>query len=335
MDSFEPVATPGRWRPEFEPPEPEPQPEPETNPVPQEEEQRRRRRYGTRKCRICLDEVEPTFETPGFMRGNGKPKYVSDDPELGRLMSPCMCKGSQKYVHEGCLEAWRHASRNHSERNMWKCPTCGFQYRMDRLSVGKLLGHWATNLVLTLLVVVLVTFFLGFVGDKILDFYLDPYGFLFEWRTVDEPQVKYYRTKEEMEFDLAMKKLEQTWGFHFIKGFFSLGVIGFLKAALASPFYYFNLGGGRRRRGDGRDRYLDLSWTVIIIGTLTFVWAVWKFVRYQTKRVLDTFKENIVDVQADDDDEVEETDVNEPSGTAGDSNSNANEGEPTESRKDQ
>lgn len=269
-----PAETPGRWRPEFEsePAEQDESRNPDPNPP-----RPNRRHYGPRKCRICLEEVQPTFDTSTniadtFLRGNPKPRYVSEDPELGRLMSPCLCKGSQKYVHEGCLEAWRHASATHSQRNLWKCPTCGFQYRMGRLSVGKILGHWATNLALTLLVVALVTFALGFVGDKIIDFYLDPWGSMLS--SGDQSHVQYYKTKEELMLEKAWKEIDATWSFHFVKGFLSLGVLGFVKAALASsPFYYFHLGGGRRRRGDGRDRYADISLAVVLIGAGTFIWV--------------------------------------------------------------
>lgn len=33
-------------------------------------------------------------------------------PEEGRLISPCMCKGTMKYVHLDCLQHWRAASAN-------------------------------------------------------------------------------------------------------------------------------------------------------------------------------------------------------------------------------
>lgn len=314
--------TPGQWRPEFEcPEEPElrrrrpsglgsEQPRPQNT---QQQQQRRRRRWGPRKCRICLDEEQPRFDTPegiasSFLNAGSaaKPRYVSDDPELGRLMSPCLCKGSQKYVHEGCLEAWRHANQNHSDRNMWRCPTCGFEYKMSRLSWGRFLADWRVNLLLTVLVVAGAMFLLGFVGDKIVDLYLDPWGFLFGSEPVSPP-IKQYRSREEIEFDRLMKAAEATWSWHFLKGFFSLGVIGFIKAALASPFYYFNLG-GRRRRGDARDRYADVNLMVVVIGAATFVWASWKFVRRLTRQWLDRIKETIVDIGDDDPEEEEEDD---------------------------
>jgi hypothetical protein len=45
-----------------------------------------------RQCRIC---------------------YGDDgDPTLGRLFSPCKCKGTMRYVHVECLRRWREMSVN-------------------------------------------------------------------------------------------------------------------------------------------------------------------------------------------------------------------------------
>ena len=44
-------------------------------------------------CRICL----------------GGP-----DPELGRLFSPCLCRGTQRHVHVACLDRWRQMSQGQS-----------------------------------------------------------------------------------------------------------------------------------------------------------------------------------------------------------------------------
>lgn len=263
---------PGTWRPEFDGDF-----ELRHRPGPQSQRYRPepQRRYGIRKCRICLEEVAPIWDDPSLRPGmltSKKPKYISPDPELGRLMSPCMCKGSQKYVHEGCLDAWRHAARNHSSRHMWKCPTCGFQYRTSRLSVGKALSHWATNAGLTIIAVLSAIFVLGFVADNIIDLYLDPWGFFFYGPPQPRTRTYYGRTAEEIAMEQAWEKLEASWVFHFFKGFFSLGVIGFVKTMLASPFFFFSTG-GRRRRGNGRDRYNDMSLVLVLIGAATFIFV--------------------------------------------------------------
>jgi len=97
----------------------------------------RQRHYGSRTCRICFETVEPTFHppsenVPNIFQGMGNVSYESEDG--GRLLRPCRCKGTQKYVHEGCLQAWRHSDVAQSTRNYYECPTCKYRYRLDRMT---------------------------------------------------------------------------------------------------------------------------------------------------------------------------------------------------------
>jgi hypothetical protein len=94
-----------------------------------------RKYWGPRTCRICLETVLPTFHPPSenipeFLQPGPK---VSYDSEGGRLIRPCKCKGSVKYVHEDCLQHWRHADPAYGARNYYHCPTCGFKYKLSRL----------------------------------------------------------------------------------------------------------------------------------------------------------------------------------------------------------
>jgi len=58
------------------------------------------------ECRICFE-----------------PETI-DDP----FLSPCMCKGTSKYVHTSCLTTWRHFNR---DREGWKrCMECGEEYTL-------------------------------------------------------------------------------------------------------------------------------------------------------------------------------------------------------------
>ena len=101
--------------------------------------EQRRRYYEPRTCRICLETVLPTFHQPseslpGMLQGR---PYVSYKSEEGRLIRPCKCKGSSRYVHESCLQEWRHADPDYGKRNFWVCPTCGFRYRLERMQWGR------------------------------------------------------------------------------------------------------------------------------------------------------------------------------------------------------
>ncbi|KAJ6519743.1 hypothetical protein C8R45DRAFT_33160 [Mycena sanguinolenta] len=64
-----------------------------------------------RQCRICLAGAEET--------------------EMGRLIKPCLCKGSIMFVHVKCLERWRKASSN----AFFSCPQCHYKYRFARTRI--------------------------------------------------------------------------------------------------------------------------------------------------------------------------------------------------------
>lgn len=269
-----------------------------------------RRRYRPRQCRICLDTVDPTFEAAegmaAFLRPGARVRYVSDDPEFGKLLSPCKCKGSQRYVHEGCLRAWRE-SQPLRDRNFWHCPTCGFQYRMTRLTYYKWITSTGTRVVLTLAFFVLAIFVLGYVSDPILSLWTDPLGTIVDTVTFsDDSSWGAYDQYDYEPVDEMLRDFSRSWYGHFAKGFFSLGIIGFLKTMVAaSPFYWINLGiGGRRRR---RGRMEDVNFLFVILGVITFLGAAWKIIGYLCAKFLENVGETVMDIQPDgpDDDEDE------------------------------
>lgn len=116
----------------------------------------------------------------------------------------------------------------------------------------------AAQIALTVVILVLIIFFLGFVADPIINLYVDPWSFLSPWSS-------YSRSDYYFEDDEPF-----TWYEHFAKGFASMGVLGFLKVLVASPLSYFRIGGGRGRTA-GRDRYEQVSWIIILIGVGTFL----------------------------------------------------------------
>jgi len=235
---------------------------PSTSEIPQQPRpaQSRQRHYGPRTCRICLEVVQPTYEPPSEnMPGifQGAPNVTYSSPDGGRLLRPCLCKGSQKYVHEGCLAAWRLQDPT-NKRNFWQCPTCRYNYRLTRMTWGRYLSSTASQIGLTIIIFLLATFVLGYIADPIINFYLDPYSAISSGTTgtslyEDEPD---------------------TWTEHFLKGFASLGLLGFAKFFLTlSPWHWFNyrspgiLRGGRA--ATGRERVAQISWFTIMVGVVT------------------------------------------------------------------
>ncbi|KAM0201772.1 hypothetical protein ACHAPI_001823 [Fusarium lateritium] len=269
----------------------------------------RNRRYGTRTCRICLDTEEPRFPdqstTFGIPTASSRPTYASDDPELGRLLSPCKCKGSQKYVHEGCLNAWRQANPT-AARNYWQCPTCKFTYRISRLHWGSLLSSKWAQVGLTIWFCLLSIFVLGFIADPLFDLWSDPIGTIGETVTSVVTDLEALRQPPSPE--------PTSWIEHFIKGFFSLGIVGLFKTMLTvSPWHWWQIrgsgvvgGGGGRRGGTGRNRVENINLVFVLIGAFTFLVGIWKFVQKLSARVLKNVSDRVVDVGADDDDDEDD-----------------------------
>ncbi|KAK4214447.1 hypothetical protein QBC37DRAFT_283736 [Rhypophila decipiens] len=285
--------------------------------------QGRQRYYRPRTCRICLEEVQPTTEIDDSIAGRmfqskTRVRYVSEDPELGRLMSPCKCKGSQKYVHEGCLQAWRRAQPL-ADRNFWKCPTCSFEYRMERLRWSQWLSSRLLRVAITIMILVVTVFVLGFIADPIIKLWLDPFFF------VDSV---FYDDEDDYHVPVAglVDDEPNSWSFHFFKGFASLGLLGFFKSFfVTSPWRWFGgvrVGGGRRR-GTARDRVESVNMIVIVLGVVTFLGATWKVVTHYTSVALEKFSDRVADVQGDDDDDEDEDAAGAPAPAP-----------PQESRKD-
>jgi len=280
---------------------------------------RRWRRYRPRTCRICLESVHPTFPDAasngilgsiGSFAFDGRPTYVSEDPELGRLFSPCKCKGSQRHVHQGCLEAWRKASPNTS--NYWQCNICKFQYRFSRISWASYLRSTLTQLALTLAVFLALIFILGFFADVILSMWVDPIG-----TVVDT--VNLARGADAFETPPPPLGESNGWLQHWLKGFFSFGILGFVKVALTlSPLHWWNLrssgilGIGRRPTVTGsRARMENINILLVLAGAVTFLVAIWKAIQKLSGLVMDRLADSVLDIGEDDDDDEEEEEEEE------------------------
>ncbi|OTA83621.1 hypothetical protein M434DRAFT_83823 [Hypoxylon sp. CO27-5] len=257
-----------------------------------------------RMCWICHDEVEATYEEPSFLDGigNRRPKrqYISENGD--RLINPCNCKGSVKYVHEGCLKDWL----SHNPEAL-QCSRCRYEYRMERLNWANRIRSPVVALGLTIVILLITIFLLGFIADPLLKLWLDPAN------TIAETITTGHIISVEDEDDPFPE--ESGLFTHFLKGFFSLGLLGFIKVFLvASPWQWWNLrtsgviGGGGRRGGTGRDRMQNINLTLVLIGVITFLYSVWKVTRQWTKDTLDKASQRILNVQRDNDDDDDDSD---------------------------
>jgi hypothetical protein len=86
--------------------------------------------------------------TPGAARLNGGDSRDEDEnedderlcricfcgDECGKLIAPCRCRGSVRFVHAACLNEWRVASAN--PRAFHRCDQCGYVYRTRRTALA-------------------------------------------------------------------------------------------------------------------------------------------------------------------------------------------------------
>lgn len=76
-------------------------------------------------CRICLTETE----------------LIEDNklsPDI--LLSPCLCSGTVKWVHRGCLDRWR--AENEGTPLEYSCELCHSKYAIETRSPGLLSYIW-------------------------------------------------------------------------------------------------------------------------------------------------------------------------------------------------
>ncbi|PYH48882.1 RING finger domain protein [Aspergillus saccharolyticus JOP 1030-1] len=264
----------------------------------------RQRHYSPRTCRICLETVYPTFPPPseyipGFLQPQQRVVYESSDPESGRLLRPCKCKGSSRYVHEGCLQLWRHSDPGYGKRNYWHCPTCGFYYRLERLRWARWISSTVMQLALTLAILLFTVFLLGFVADPIFNIFVDPVD------PIVPPEIWDVRPVKPMVHITDDRK--SSWTEHYLKGVASLGLLSCIKSVFAfSPWHGLTLrpsrflSGSSSGRNTGRNR---VGWLIIVIGVGTFLWAVYKGVRTWSCKVLETAGERVMDVPLPDDED--------------------------------
>ncbi|ROV95780.1 hypothetical protein VPNG_08738 [Cytospora leucostoma] len=151
-------------------------------------------------------------------------------------------------------------------------------------------------------VFILAVFALGFVADPIINLCSDPMTAVLDAVTGGLDEFEEIR-------DWIPDEEAGTWVDHFSKGILSLGVVGLVKAFVSmNPWDWYNIriGGGIRRGGRGRNRLENISWTLVFIGVLTFLTAVWKGVSAICARYQERVSDRIVDVQGDDGDEDDE-----------------------------
>ncbi|SPO19904.1 uncharacterized protein UTRI_00303_B [Ustilago trichophora] len=108
-------------------------------------------------CRICLESASSD---------------LSGGESLGRLLSPCRCKGTMKYVHATCLDQWRAASARSS--SAVACDQCGAPYRFRKSKFVGLATSPTLLFVVSLFLFLLLIWTVGVIATFCMDLYDKP-----------------------------------------------------------------------------------------------------------------------------------------------------------------
>ncbi|KAG0360808.1 hypothetical protein BC939DRAFT_470479 [Gamsiella multidivaricata] len=248
-----------------------------------------------RQCRICLGGVD-------------------EEDTLGRLISPCLCKGSMKYVHVECLNAWR--ARSPKPESHYKCDTCKYSFSFRRTSFARYLAHPLTVFVLTMAVFAAAVFAAGFAMK--LFFYLmmdEPQEFIYPADLDDYDDVELLRLKESVVIFRTPDSLRAVFRIdksHMVFGSFFVSIIGFLQLLLSALWMGggggvfriggFGLGGGRRRGARGeRQREAGIGGMlmvmILVFGLFKSLYMTYQFVHRVSRRVLAKAEMMVLEVQ--------------------------------------
>lgn len=103
------------------------------------------------QCRICLD---------------------GPDPDLGRLIRPCLCSGTVSHVHLACLQRWRNTSANASA--FFVCPQCHYRYRFARTKIVGLATNPGAIATLSTILFTIIVYASSFMATALLSSLDDP-----------------------------------------------------------------------------------------------------------------------------------------------------------------
>ncbi|KAI0639512.1 zf-C3HC4-domain-containing protein [Trametes polyzona] len=243
----------------------------------------------TKQCRICLD---------------------GEVPELGRLIRPCLCKGSISYVHVKCLQRWRTTSSSKSA--FYACPQCGYHYHFARtrvvgIATNPVVVAALTTLLFTALVLLssfVTTYLIGDSDDDLLIY----------WYPVDVFRALVRMTIDFFDDDLLDNSVLQSRTYRprqprgppnllmrlFRRFLLGLPVVGAGSVAhliwsFPSPFYWMRLR-PRRVARQSKDMLVLIILAVVIAGAARALYKVYQFTERMTKRLLLRAEDAILEV---------------------------------------
>eukprot|EP00466_Bigelowiella_natans_P020792 jgi/Bigna1/139683/aug1.51_g14391 len=187
--------------------------------------------------------------------------------EEGRLISPCLCRGSIRFVHLECLHHWRHESSN--AKAFYECGMCKYRYSFRRAIYAQILRsalvlHSMSLMILGILIV-LSALMLRTLDDNVFEGSLAS-ALKPNLKVIDLP-------KDAIPQEVIERFFEKTWfwgltGPHLLLGLSAVGVVGWLCSFwLYAPLVW----------GPGRNR--NILPILIIIGVIKVLTVTYEFMK--------------------------------------------------------
>ncbi|KAJ3065245.1 hypothetical protein HDU98_011386 [Podochytrium sp. JEL0797] len=245
-----------------------------------------------RYCRICFSSDTPDPEQDALDNPDNEPM-----PDLGRLISPCKCKGTMKYVHLSCLNEWRKRTVNNSSH--FQCDQCKFKYTFERTKWAMVLRNGVLLMGMTVVAYLLLVILCGFLAKGIIWMVIG--NELKELNTVSMDDLE----DEWEELVLAVlsdPSLLSMWVVNWVHMSVGLMLLGFVGATYSvAGFGLYRVTGQMRRRRDGGaggvgDGNGVLIAFMLIVGILQTLWVVFKQVKMFSRRSLEMMESRILDI---------------------------------------
>ncbi|KAJ3028295.1 UNVERIFIED_CONTAM: hypothetical protein HDU68_001975 [Siphonaria sp. JEL0065] len=273
-------------------------------PVPPEKEEQPResQKQQYKTCRICFCGEEP--EDDDLDSTNNTSSKNSEPPsDFGRLISPCQCKGSMKYVHLECLNMWRKKTANNN--SFFKCEQCNYSYHFERTKWALIFRN---NLLITFLALTtftLLVIFAGFLMKAVVWAFLQ--GDIAELAQVSPDDLG-------DDFDLLVHRfltdptLLSFSHVNFVHLMAGLALVGLMGASFSvAGFGVYRMASMRRRVALPNDRLGSggaLLVVTIVVGGLKALWFVYKNVRMACIKSLEIMERRVLDIDEEVDHQV-------------------------------
>ncbi|KAI0801154.1 zf-C3HC4-domain-containing protein [Fomes fomentarius] len=246
-----------------------------------------------KQCRICLD---------------------GDDPELGRLIRPCLCKGSISYVHVKCLQRWRNTSASRSA--FYACPQCGYHYHFARtrvmgIATNPIVIAAVSTFLFTILVLLSSFVTTYFVGDDDSSTYTYSFyypveifrnlvkmtiGILVDDRMLDDSILR-QKAGTRIRQPRSPPSLLQRFFRRFLLGLpvVGAGSVAHMLMSIPLPFHWLRFR-TRRTGRQSKDLMALIILAVVLAGAARALYKVYKFTERITKRLLLRAEDAILEV---------------------------------------